>query len=106
LLNKFVSLDNQVIAVGRNEQKLQELSKKDERIIPFACDISQTDDLDKLILFVEQKHPDTNILINNAGIQHNYHFCRRASAISKNRAGNQRQFFGTPKTHCPNVAFA
>jgi short-subunit dehydrogenase involved in D-alanine esterification of teichoic acids len=83
LLNKFVSLDNQVIAVGRNEQKLQELSKKDERIIPFACDISQTDDLDKLILFVEQKHPDTNILINNAGIQHNYHFAEEPQLLAK-----------------------
>lgn len=74
LLNKFLSLDNHVIALGRNEEKLKELARKDERIIPFPCDISKAEDLDKLILFVEQQHPDTNMLINNAGIQYNYFF--------------------------------
>lgn len=83
LLNKFLSLDNQVIAVGRNQQNLQHLAQKDERIIPFACDISKTEDLDKLIMFVEQKHADTNVLINNAGIQHNYHFAEEPQLLVK-----------------------
>lgn len=83
LLNKFISLDNQVIAVGRNEQKLQELAQKDERIIPFACDVSKAEDLDRLIMFVEQKHQDTNILINNAGIQYNYHFAEEPQLMGK-----------------------
>jgi short-subunit dehydrogenase involved in D-alanine esterification of teichoic acids len=83
LLNKFLSLDNQVIAVGRNEQKLQELAQKDERIIPFACDISKKEDLDELIIFVEQKHADTNVLINNAGIQYNYHFNEELQLLGK-----------------------
>jgi len=83
LLNKFISLDNQVIAVGRNPQKLKELAQKDERIIPFACDVSKAEDLDKLIVFVEQKHPDTNILINNAGIQYNYFFTEESQLLGK-----------------------
>ena len=83
LLNKFISLDNQVIAVGRNEQKLQELAQKDKRIIPFACDISSADDLDKLIMWVEQKHRDANILINNAGVQYNYHFAEEPQILGK-----------------------
>lgn len=83
LLNKFLSLDNQVLAVGRNEQKLQQLAQKDKRIIPLSCDISKTEDLDKLIMFVEQKHADTNILINNAGIQYNYHFAEEPQILNK-----------------------
>jgi len=83
LLNKFLSLDNKVIAVGRNEQKLKELAQKDVRIIPFACDISQAEDLDKLIMFIEQEHQDTNILINNAGIQYNYHFTEEPQLLGK-----------------------
>jgi len=83
LLNKFLSLDNQIIAVGRNAQKLKELAQKDERIIPLECDISKAEDLDQLIMFVEQKHPDTNILINNAGIQYNYHFVKEPLLLHK-----------------------
>lgn len=83
LLNKFLSLDNQVIAVGRNEQKLQELTQQDERITTFACDISKAEDLDKLIMFIEQKHQDTNIVINNAGIQYNYHFAEEPQLMGK-----------------------
>ena len=29
LLNKFLSIDNHVIALGRNEEKLKELARKD-----------------------------------------------------------------------------
>lgn len=83
LLNKFISLDNQVIAVGRNEQKLQQLAQKDHRVISFSCDISKTEDLDKLIMFVEQKQDDTNILINNAGVQYNYHFAEEPQLLGK-----------------------
>jgi uncharacterized oxidoreductase len=83
LLNKFLSLDNHVIALGRNEAKLKELARKDKRIIPFTCDISKSEDLDELIIFLEQNHPDTNILINNAGIQYNYHFEEEAQLLGK-----------------------
>src|SRR5690606_37551456 len=74
LLQTFLDLDNKVIAVGRNESKLKELSKADQRIIPFKCDVSKQEELDQLTLFVEQEHKDLNILINNAGIQYNYNF--------------------------------
>lgn len=83
MLNKFLTLNNQVIAVGRNEQKLQSLAQTDERIIPFYCDISKSEDLDKLIMFIEQNHPDTNILINNAGIQYNYQFEEESHLLRK-----------------------
>src|SRR3546814_15826044 len=37
-------------------------------------DVSKQEELDRLTLFIEQEHKDLNILINNAGIQHNYNF--------------------------------
>ena len=83
LLGKLVEHDNQVVAVGRNAQKLKELSETDKRIIPFACDLSKKENLDRLILFIEQEHPDTNILINNAGIQFNYHFEKEPQLLGK-----------------------
>ncbi|WP_194972672.1 SDR family oxidoreductase [Aquiflexum lacus] len=83
LLNTFIRLDNQVIALGRNKEKLNQLALKNNRIIPFPCDISQSEELDRLILFIEQEHPDTNILINNAGIQHNYYFEEEDAHLGK-----------------------
>ena len=73
ILEAFIKEDNQVIAVGRNEEKLKDLAAKDKRIIPFRCDVSKQEDLDSLVVFIEQDHTDLNILINNAGIQYNFH---------------------------------
>ena len=83
LTEKFLELDNEIIAVGRNEKKLEELAKFDKRIIPFKCDISEQSELDRLTLFVEQKHQDLNILINNAGIQYNYNFGKEHQLLQK-----------------------
>lgn len=83
LLNKFLKLDNEVTAVGRNESKLEALAKADKRIIPFKCDISKQEDLEQLVLFIEKEHRDLNILINNAGIQYNYNFEKEHQLVHK-----------------------
>lgn len=70
LLKRFLKHHNQVIAVGRNKPKLQELSRRNRNVIPFCCDISDPEDLEKLVLFLKEEHQDLNILINNAGIQY------------------------------------
>ncbi len=82
LLDKFLSLDNHIIAVGRNAKKLDELTKRDERIIPFPCDLSKNEELKILASFIEERHPDTNILINNAGIQLNYPIIKGAEQLN------------------------
>jgi len=83
LTETFLKLDNQIIAVGRNTEKLNKLENFDKRIIPFQCDISKQSELDKLALFIEQKHQDLNILINNAGIQYNYNFANESQLLYK-----------------------
>lgn len=83
LTETFLQLDNQIIAVGRNKEKLNELEKLDKRIIPFQCDISKQSELDRLTLFIEQEHQDLNILINNAGIQYNYNFLEEPQLLNK-----------------------
>src|SRR5690554_7143987 len=83
LLQKFLDLDNEIIAVGRNESKLEALAKADKRVIPFKCDISKQEALEQLILFIEQEHTDLNILINNAGIQYNYNFDNEHQLLHK-----------------------
>ncbi|MFG4003317.1 SDR family oxidoreductase [Flavobacterium aquidurense] len=71
LAERFCKLDNQIIAVGRNEVRLKELSLFDNRIIPFKCDIALPFELDQLVSFIKSEHKDLNTLINNAGVQYN-----------------------------------
>lgn len=74
LAKRFCQLDNQIIAVGRNIARLEELQKLDKRIITYPCDISDSLQLNKLIVFLKKEHQDLNVLINNAGIQYNETF--------------------------------
>lgn len=83
LTEKFIALGNEVIAVGRNQRKLDELEQLSTSVIPFRCDITNQNDLDKLSVFVEQQHPNLNMLINNAGIQYNYHFIEEPQPLAK-----------------------
>lgn len=71
LTERFCQLDNQIIAVGRNEVKLKELARFDNRITSFKCDISLQSELNRLVAYINQEHKDLNVLINNAGIQYN-----------------------------------
>ena len=64
------SKGNTVIITGRNEESLEELSK--EGIVTYKCDITNSADIDSLLLKLEQEHPGLNVLINNAGVQYNY----------------------------------
>lgn len=83
LTEKFCQLDNQIIAVGRNEIRLEELAKLDNRITAFKCDISFQSELDRLVDFIKQKHKDLNVLINNAGIQYNCNFLDETYVLQK-----------------------
>ncbi|MEM6344687.1 MAG: SDR family NAD(P)-dependent oxidoreductase [Bacteroidota bacterium] len=83
LLKAFLKHDNQIIALGRNAQKLAQLSAQYPAVIPFQCDLAEPADLDRLIVFVEQEHPDLSVLINNAGIQYNYQFEEEQQALAK-----------------------
>ncbi len=82
MARRFSALNNEIITVGRNKQKLQELSDSDPNIFPFPCDLSQPEEVIRLKEFVMKQHPDLNMLINNAGIQYNYVF-EGGSAITQ-----------------------
>jgi len=74
LARAFLRSDNTVIVCGRNPVKLEAVKKQDPGIITFVCDIAKDQERDNLIHTVTQKYPRLNVLVNNAGIQHNYDF--------------------------------
>lgn len=65
---------NTVLICGRNAKKLETVHTKYPAIDTFSCDITSDQDQQHLIEYITQKYPNLNILINNAGIQHNYNF--------------------------------
>jgi len=83
LAERFVALNNLVIAVGRNQDKLEELTSSNINFIGFQADVSNIEDLERLSMFISAQHPDLNILINNAGVQFNYHFEEELHLMNK-----------------------
>ncbi|PCI00361.1 MAG: oxidoreductase [Flavobacteriaceae bacterium] len=83
LAERFCLLGNQIIAVGRNEIRLEELTRFDNRITSFKCDISSQSELNRLIAFIKKEHKDLNVLINNAGIQYDETLLDKTYSLQK-----------------------
>lgn len=74
LTERFIQYGNKVIVVGQNKQKLHALKEKYPAVTTYACDLRSKDAIQGLVAALYDQHPALNILINNAGIQHNYDF--------------------------------
>lgn len=74
LAKLFLQHDNQVIIVGRNEDKLKQVSAQYPSITTYTCDLAVEEQLNLLVLQLVNQHPKLSVLINNAGIQYNYSF--------------------------------
>jgi uncharacterized oxidoreductase len=70
---RFIKAGNKVIICGRREAKLQEAKEKYPELITRVCDVTKESDLVVLFDWATSKHPDVNVLVNNAGIQQRYH---------------------------------
>lgn len=74
LSKRFIQYGNKVIVAGQNKQKLDALKEKHPEVATHACDLRSQDAIQELVAALYERHPTLNILINNAGIQHNYKF--------------------------------
>lgn len=83
LAKHFLSLNNKVIIIGRNKEKLKQIQKYFPEIDIFTGDLTHKNTLNELVLFIEQNYPNLNILINNAAIQYNYHFIDEPNLLNK-----------------------
>ena len=69
LARRFVQEGNEVIICGRRESALEEAESEVPGIVTRAADISTADGRTELFDWIAKEHPDTNVLVNNAGIQ-------------------------------------
>jgi len=69
LTQRFIQENNKVIICGRRESALAEAVKKFPSVITRTCDLSMPSDRENLFTWIAKEHDDTNVLVNNAGIQ-------------------------------------
>jgi len=69
LAERFVREGNTVIACGRRADVLQQASAKVPSLVTRACDLATDADREALFRWISAEHPDTSVLVNNAGIQ-------------------------------------
>lgn len=74
---------NKVIIVGRNGDKLQRAAAGLPNVIPFAADISNANDVKKLVKKVQDEFPELSVVINNAATAYAYQHTPQADAFDK-----------------------
>lgn len=66
---EFIKEGNKVIITGRREDRLNEIKNRLPEIEIKVSDVSNAAQRTELLNWIEDNHPETNILINNAGVQ-------------------------------------
>jgi len=83
LAHEFSALGNDVIIIGRDADRLEKAAKEVGAIAWYACDLASEGDLDQLCIDISNRHPDLNILVNNAAIQHSIDLTAEAIPYSR-----------------------
>lgn len=71
-LAEMLKKDNTVIVTGRRQLSVQKA--REEELHAFPLDLSSKESMDALAVYIETNYPALDLLINNAGVQHNYNF--------------------------------
>jgi uncharacterized oxidoreductase len=69
LTRRFVQEGSEVIICGRRETALKDVVAELPDVITRVADLSTSNGRVELFDWIVQEHPDTNVLVNNAGIQ-------------------------------------
>lgn len=91
----FVQAGATVIITGRREQQLKEAAEElnsigKNKAITHVSDVEKTADRQALYEWITSKHPQTNVLLNNAGVQQHEPFIPNAQS-SKNPSWEDRE---------------
>ncbi|MVM31333.1 SDR family NAD(P)-dependent oxidoreductase [Spirosoma sp. HMF4905] len=81
----FDQKGNHVIITGRNEDRLQKAAAQLKNVTAIACDVTQEDDVNRLVDQLYAEFPDLNILINNAGNAFYYKLVAQENAFENAR---------------------
>lgn len=69
LARQLAARGNRVIICGRNEEALRKAQEDVPALITRVCDITDGVSREAMVSWLNTAHPETNMLINNAGVQ-------------------------------------
>lgn len=68
----FSEAGNQVIITGRNKERMDKAIAKLKNTTDIVSDVTNAEDVDKLVAQLQKDYPALNVVINNAGNAHYY----------------------------------
>ncbi len=74
LAARFLRDGNEVIVTGRRKERLHQAEQAHFGLNTYSCDLTRADERESLVVWVLEKWPRLNILVNNAGIQRQIDF--------------------------------
>ena len=74
LARRLSEKGNQVIICGRNEAALRKAQEEAPALVCRICDVADTDSRQSMVEWLKASHPNLNVVINNAGVQHRRDF--------------------------------
>lgn len=69
VVDQLSSKCKEIIVIARNERAMESLSEKYGNVTCYTCNLNKRDDLERVVDNIAGSHPETSIVINNAGIQ-------------------------------------
>jgi uncharacterized oxidoreductase len=83
IAKQLIEKGNQIIITGRNEDRLRKAAAQLNNAAYFAGDVTNEDDVNKLVDYLAENHPNLDVLINNAGNAFVYQLAAGARAFEK-----------------------
>jgi uncharacterized oxidoreductase len=83
---KLAGEQNKVIICSRSSEKLSQAKNQCPELITYQCDISKIEDCHSMSKWINEHHPECNILVNNAAIVHKANFSENPDMIAEARA--------------------
>jgi short-subunit dehydrogenase involved in D-alanine esterification of teichoic acids len=83
MTTRWLALGNEVLAVGRDWEKLAAMASEYDNLTVYPCDLGDRDALLQLAGRIRADHPDLNLLVNHAGIPFHHRSDTRQSAADR-----------------------
>jgi len=83
MAKQFTEKGNHVIILGRNAERLEQAAQQLTNVTAIQCDVTDEDDVKKLVARLTAEFPTLSILINNAGKAYVYKQGLEAGAFAK-----------------------
>lgn len=74
---------NHVIITGRNAERLEKAAAQLKNVTALVSDVTDEQDVDKLVSTLTQKFPKLNVVINNAGNAYVYKWATGTDTVTK-----------------------